>query len=384
MSGALAPDQTERAILQDASEDGMGCPCDLMVLEDATGALTAEALDIAAEHEDARVLSWTASARRAAALRERFSDHPQRARLLLPEGSEPWPLQEAAARMDAHTTLARLPRSLGELEDRARRLGVAALAAGRDDLTLIAGGRVKHMTRSQNEVLARVFTEVAAGRGVGKSRALRGAGVRPGLALPEPAAGQADVRVRGESARIPLRGIGGAFGGAQPDAGSLLLLDALDAALMDGEVPEVSAAVDLGCGTGLLTQWLARALPAAQVLGSDDDADAVASTRAGLQAAGLDDPARVRLSWDDALSREPEGSADLVLLNPPFHAGTAIDPTLVQGLLDAAARVLRPGGELWTVHNSHLRYRPEVERRIGPVRERARDRRFTVLSARRA
>lgn len=384
MSGAPAPDQTERAILQDASEDGMGCPCDLMVLEDATGALTAEALDIAAEHEDARVLSWTASARRATALHERFSDHPQRARLLLPEGPEPWPLQEAAASMDAHTALARLPRSLGELEDRARRLGVAALTAGREDLTLIAGGRVKHMTRSQNEVLARVFTEVTAGRGVGKSRALRGAGVRGDLALPEPAAGQAEVRVRGESARVPLRGIGGAFGGAKPDAGSLLLLGALDAALTAGELPEVSAAVDLGCGTGLLTQWLARALPAAQVLGSDDDADAVASTRAGLEAAGLDDPSRIRLSWDDALSREAEGSADLVLLNPPFHAGTAIDPTLVQGLLDAAARVLRPGGELWMVHNSHLRYRPEVERRVGPVRERARDRRFTVLSARRA
>jgi 16S rRNA (guanine1207-N2)-methyltransferase len=70
-----------------------------------------------------------------------------------------------------------------------------------------------------------------------------------------------------------------------------------------------------------------------------------------------------------------------VLLNPPFHDRAAVDPTLVRVLLDAAARVLKPGGLLWFVHNSHLRYRPEVERRVGAVRQQARDHRFTVLEA---
>ena len=92
----------------------------------------------------------------------------------------------------------------------------------------------------------------------------------------------------------------------------------------------------------------------------------------------------MEVTWDVSLSRCEEASADLVLLNPPFHDGTVVDATLVQGLLDAAARVLRPGGQLWFVHNSHLRYRPEVEARFGAVRQRARDRRFTVLSAVRA
>ena len=92
----------------------------------------------------------------------------------------------------------------------------------------------------------------------------------------------------------------------------------------------------------------------------------------------------MQVTWDDAISQLQDRSVDLVLLNPPFHDGTAIDATLVQGLLDAASRVLRPGGQLWFVHNSHLRFRTEVERRVGPVRQRARDRRFTVLSAQRA
>src|SRR5699024_9507998 len=89
----------------------------------------------------------------------------------------------------------------------------------------------------------------------------------------------------------------------------------------------------------------------------------------------------VRGAWDHSLAREETGSADLVLLNPRFHDGTVIDATLVQELLDAAARGLRPRAQLWFGHNSHLRYRPEVEARIGAPRQQARDRRFTVLSA---
>ena len=44
----------------------------------------------------------------------------------------------------------------------------------------------------------------------------------------------------------------------------------------------------------------------------------------------------------------------------------------------AAARVLEPGGRLWCVWNSHLRYRPVLEDLVGPTRQTARDRTFTV------
>jgi len=40
--------------------------------------------------------------------------------------------------------------------------------------------------------------------------------------------------------------------------------------------------------------------------------------------------------------------------------------------------VLRPGGELWCVWNSALRYRSELERIVGPTRQIARDPKFTV------
>ena len=379
------PDQTDRVIIAAAEELGIGCPCDVVVVDDATGELTAFALDAVADHADAVVLSWTSSLTRAAALQERFAEQIDAGRLRVPAGPGVTPLEQAAAEVEGHLmVLMRLPKAVHALEDRARRLAEAVRGSGQNGLEIVAGGRVKHMTRAQNEVLGTLFVEVRASRGIGKSRALIATDLREQAAAPAAAESSARLTVRGEPRELDLRGIGAVFGGAGADAGSLLLLDALDRALTAGELgtaeSPVVAAADLGCGNGLMTAYLAAALPEASVLGSDVDADAVGSTRETLAANDLTRE-NVQVSWDDALSGLDAESLDLVLLNPPFHDGTTVDATLVQGLLDSAARVLRPGGQLWFVHNSHLRYRTEVERRVGDVEQRARDRRFTVLRA---
>ena len=357
----------------------------MVVVDDATGELTAFALAAVADHTNAAVLSWTSSLTLAAALQERFAEQIDAGRLRVPAGPGVTPLEQAAAEVEGHLmVLMRLPKAVHALEDRARRLAEAVRGSGQNGLEIVAGGRVKHMTRAQNEVLGTLFDEVRASRGIGKSRALIATDLREQAAAPAAAESSALLTVRGEPRELALRGIGAVFGGAGADAGSLLLLDALDRALTAGELgtaeSPVVAAADLGCGNGLMTAYLAAALPEASVLGSDVDADAVGSTCETLAVNTL---ARenVQVSWDDALSRVDAESLDLVLLNPPFHDGTTVDATLVQGLLDSAARVLRPGGQLWFVHNSHLRYRTEVERRVGDVEQRARDRRFTVLRA---
>ena len=51
-------------------------------------------------------------------------------------------------------------------------------------------------------------------------------------------------------------------------------------------------------------------------------------------------------------------------------------------LFEASARVLRPGGELWSVWNSHLAYRPVLERVVGPTRQVSRTSKFTVTASR--
>lgn len=409
-------DAVDRLIRQVAMDEGAvdGCPCDLVVVGDHTGALTAWALQITAEHADAVVLSHHTSSARAHALADAHPDAIRSRRLRVaglpgPDGTVvPASLSDALTGLSPHAVLARLPRSLRALRTIARDLARAARATGRTDLTLVAGGRVKHMTRSQNTALELGFDEVHASRGRGSARCLVASSPREDVTADAPhqhpshvasadpelvpefvETAQVSVTVRGTPRTIALAAVGGVFSGAKPDHGSLLMLRALDASLPEEVDPALEKdgvhLVDLGSGNGLVAAYLASTFPTALITASDDDLDAVASTRATL--AALDFPerpaGRLRIDWDDALSTLEAGSADLVMLNPPFHDGPRVDPTIVHGLLDAAARVLRPGGSLWFVHNSHLRYRAEVERRVGPVTERARDRRFTVLSAER-
>ena len=54
------------------------------------------------------------------------------------------------------------------------------------------------------------------------------------------------------------------------------------------------------------------------------------------------------------------------------HTGAAVK------MFDAAARLLRPGGELWTVYNTHLNYRGILQRTIGRTEVAGRNRKFTV------
>ena len=144
-------------------------------------------------------------------------------------------------------------------------------------------------------------------------------------------------------------------------------------------MPHAAHAVDLGCGTGILAAMYARANPGARVTATDRSAAAVDSALATARANGLKD--RIDVLQDDAMSSLPAGSADLILLNPPFHLEAAVHSGAGIKLIEAAGRVLAPGGELWTVFNSHLHYRPALERLIGPTREVGRNPKFTVTAS---
>jgi 16S rRNA (guanine1207-N2)-methyltransferase len=112
------------------------------------------------------------------------------------------------------------------------------------------------------------------------------------------------------------------------------------------------------------------------VIATDRSAAAVASARATAEANGLAD--RIEVTHDDAGSRIPDASVDVVLLNPPFHLGSSVHTGAATRLFEAAARMLRPGGELLTVFNSALAYRRELATLIGPTSQLRRTPKFTV------
>lgn len=259
----------------------------------------------------------------------------------------------------ARLVLLQLPKSLAELEE----IADAVARWAQPDVTLIAGGRVKHMTLAQNEVLGRFFAQVQPQRAQRKSRLIVASGALPVAdTSPFPISQQHDGLI--------LCAHGGAFAGARLDIGTRVLLDAIP------QIPNAKKVIDLGCGTGALAAAFALQHPDAVVTATDRSAAAVRSARATMVANRLQ--SQVTVTLDDAGSDLPDRDADLILLNPPFHLGASVHEGAGRRLIDAAARLLRPGGEVWTVFNSHLDHRRTLERLVGRTEQVARTPKFTV------
>ena len=321
------------------------------VVDDSDGALTR-----AAAAQGAEVLTWCDDLRA-------LADVPA-------EHRTPWPPPPGFV---PDVVLWRLPKAVSAVEDYAEHL--AALVG--PHTRILAGARTRHMTPAQNTALARQFADVSASLGRDKSRVLRASG-------PLGAPRRWPRRRQLPEVGLTVVAHGNVFGADRLDAGTGLLLRALGAALDDlrrtaeADAPAPGGtAVDLGCGSGILAAWLARRGFA--VIGTDVSASAVASTRLTAQAndVGVD----VRRA--DGLAGLADASVDLIVTNPPFHHGTRKDSSPTVAMIRDARRVLRPGGELWTVFNSHLPYLPELRRSVGSTGIEARDRQYLVTRSRR-
>ena len=255
----------------------------------------------------------------------------------------------------------RLPKSLAGLDE------YAELVANHADeqVRLVAGGRVKHMPLSQNEVLLAHFGSVNASRGRQKSRVLHSR-------LPYPADPTWPRSKTHADLGVTLWAHGNTFAGAKLDPGTQVLVAKLgQVGKLVGGGPSTAATeggalqvLDLGCGNGVLATLLAKRFRTAHVMASDVSWAAVESTRRTAEDAGV----RVEVLWRDGLSGFADDSLDIIVTNPPFHIGTVKDSGPALEMFSEAARVLRKGGEFWCVYNSHLPWRARLNEVLGMTR----------------
>lgn len=409
--GPVAVDATDRLLLDEAAPLIAQDPGGVVVIGDRFGALSLGALALGARevrvHQDAITAEAALRANSSRASKVLWDGHARTA-AGAPAPHEPAPLGltshdrfEPHLLAGARLVLLQLPTSLAELTEIAEHVARYADPS----VTLLAGGRVKHMTHAMNDVLGASFAQVSASLARQKSRLLIAREPRSDVGpLTYPVTARLTDReilaaIGGpEGAERPDAGLtvvahGAAFAGATLDLGTRFLLAQADRwpELADAPgTPDAPAdspsgpdyldgrpvAVDLGCGTGILAAVLALRYPRAHVIATDRSAAACASTAATFAANGVR-AAVVRGDAGDLLP-VPDGSADLVLLNPPFHDRAALSTDAAHRMFAAAGKVLREGGELWTVFNTGLHYRGALQRAVGPTEHVAQNPKFTV------
>ncbi len=265
----------------------------------------------------------------------------------------------------------RLPRSLDQLDQWSAL--IAAYAA--PNVQVFAGGRLKHMTLGMNDVLKQYFGMVVASLAVQKSRVLRVKEPMIDIALEALSAWPKSKRY--DVIDMTVCAHGGVFAGINLDIGTRELL-----AVLDQTPTDAKRIIDFGCGSGLLAVAISGLRPDARVIASDQSSAAVASAIATLEANGLG--GAVEVVRDDGLSLQADASADVILFNPPFHSGAAVHSDTSVRLFAEAGRVLKPGGELWVVANSHLGYKPILINLVGETKEIRRTPKFTVTCSTKA
>lgn len=355
----FATDATDRLLLDTAADSLTALAAgDLVVVGDRYGALTLGAADRFGSTGIRTFQDPLSGELALAANAERFglSQHYRSAALA------------AGLFSGARVVLIQAPKSLDALREIVELIALDAPA----EVEVYLGGRVKHLTHAVNGVLAAAFQDVTAGLARQKSRVISARQLKG-----DPAPSSFPRQEWQADLELFVCAHGGAFAGTKVDVGTRRLLGLLDRLAL-----HAAEAIDLGCGTGVLAAALARSRPDIRVLATDQSRAAVDSARATMAANQLAD--RVTVCRDDAMSTVADSSTELIVCNPPFHLDTTVHEGGSDKLFQAAGRVLRPGGELWTVHNAHLDYRPSLRSRVGKTEVVHRDPKFTVTVSRKS
>ena len=148
--------------------------------------------------------------------------------------------------------------------------------------------------------------------------------------------------------------IGQAIGGLHVVTARKLLpdLDGFKARLEQG-----AQVLEIGCGTGRFLLQLAKAWPAVQATGVDIDPSGLALARSSIADAGLSQ--RVRVIEGDVAGVGAPASFDAAVMIEVLHE---IAPARRQPIVDACARLLKPGGWLLIVDETYPSSLAELRR----------------------
>lgn len=327
----------------------------VLVLNDQCGALTLAVLGGAVQKGAGEVFASGDSFVAHAALLANAQDNG------FDLASLSWSWADQPLPKGAAVALVRVPKELSLLEWQLAAL-THALPAG---APLLIAGMDKHLPRNLMEVLGRYLDSPSAGLGRHKARIFR-------ARIPEqpkspPAPSQLIIQEQGWQLTVNA----GVFSRQQLDIGARFFLEHIPRGV-DGDI------CDLGCGNGVIGMMALRQNPSARLWCCDESALALASARDNITRTFPDRQVQFHLGNGlDGLDQK----FDLILLNPPFHRGHAVDDSVARMLFRHARRHLKPGGMLRVIGNNHLAYGEVLKKQFGRVSQVARNSKFTIYQA---
>lgn len=146
--------------------------------------------------------------------------------------------------------------------------------------------------------------------------------------------------------------------------------------------PKGPRILDLGCGSGIIGMVMAKQAKQEgwqpYILMIDSNLLAVACAEQNILANHI---IGARVEAGDLLEGRQGDQFDLILTNPPFHAGHEVDYAVTEALIHQSHAALAAGGELVLVANRFIRYNLLIERVFSHSRSLYQDNRFHILAA---
>ncbi len=262
--------------------------------------------------------------------------------------------------------LIKVPKTLALLEDQLTRLRPLLTP----DTKVLVAGMVKAMPRSVWTLLERLLGPTDTALAWKKSKLIR---VTPDLTLKVPPAPY-PVQYQLEGTDWLISNHANVFSRDSLDIGTRFFLQHLPL------MPRAQDIIDLGCGNGVVGLQAAARHPEATVHFVDESFMAVASARTNFERV-FNAARAAEFHVGDGLENFSQGSADLVLCNPPFHQQRAVGDQIALRMFHQSQNVLRSNGELWVIGNRHLGYHLALKKHFDRVELVASNAKFVILRA---
>jgi len=164
----------------------------------------------------------------------------------------------------------------------------------------------------------------------------------------------------------------GVFSHGQLDEGTGALLAHLDA----GRVT-FKKALDFGCGAGVIGAALKLARPGKKVDLVDSNVMALEAARQTLKANSFG----ADCVWASDVFSDVPRRYDLIVSNPPYHAGLMTDFSVTERLIREANQHLTRSGRLVIVTNAFGKYAPHLRQHFGRVRMAGKKGHYRIIEA---